>query len=54
MLFTESLKTYISKFQRLKQGNTEYGKAPHKPVLLLAVINQIEKGQITDNRLTLY
>jgi putative restriction endonuclease len=53
MLFAESLKTYISKFQRLKQGNTEYGKAPHKPVLLLAVINQMEKGYITENRLYL-
>ncbi len=53
MLFTESLKTYIVKFQRLKQGNTEYGKAPHKPILLLAVMNQIEKGHITDNRIYL-
>ena len=53
MLNNLLLKTYISKFQRLKQGNTAFGKAPHKPILLLAVIHQIEKGLITDNRLYL-
>ena len=33
----------------LTQGPTQYGKAPHKPVLLLAVIEAFEKGEITEN-----
>ncbi len=32
----------LLKFQRLRQGNTVYGLAPHKPILLLAVIYQME------------
>jgi putative restriction endonuclease len=28
---------------------TKYGKAPHKPILLLAVIESFENGEITDN-----
>ena len=28
---------------------TKYGKAPHKPVLLLAVIESFENGEITEN-----
>lgn len=47
------LQVFIAKLQRLKQGNTVYGKAPHKPVFLLSVIHQIEKGQIVDNRIYL-
>ncbi|QIA06468.1 HNH endonuclease [Draconibacterium halophilum] len=33
----------------LKQAPTKYGKAPHKPVLLLAVIESFESGEIADN-----
>ena len=33
----------------LKLGVTPYGKAPHKPILLLAVIESFENGEITDN-----
>jgi len=33
----------------LKQGVTPYGLAPHKPILLLAVIESFENGEITDN-----
>lgn len=31
-------------FLKLNRGITQYGKAPHKPVLLLAVIDGLEKG----------
>lgn len=53
MTQNDVLQVYISKLKKLKQGNTAYGKAPHKPVLLLAVIHQIEKGGILENRLYL-
>lgn len=33
----------------LKQGVTPYGKAPHKPILLLAVIDSFEAGEIFEN-----
>ncbi|KAA9352923.1 HNH endonuclease [Larkinella humicola] len=45
------LRKYIRAFQKLKQGGTRYGKAPHKPVFLLTIIELIEKRLITENRL---
>ncbi|MFD2932811.1 HNH endonuclease [Spirosoma flavum] len=45
------LATYAHKFTRLKQGGTAYGKAPHKPVFLLTVIELIEKQLITENKI---
>ncbi|MDE5418462.1 HNH endonuclease [Labilibaculum sp. DW002] len=33
----------------LKRGTTKYGPAPHKPILLLAVIEAFEKGEIVNN-----
>lgn len=33
----------------LKRGVTTYGPAPHKPILLLAVFESFEKGEIIDN-----
>ena len=53
MLHKEAFLRYKHKFEKLNRGNTSYGKAPHKPVLLLAVMQQIEKGVITDNRIYL-
>lgn len=46
----QHLKNYLSKFSKLKQGITQYGKAPHKPIFLLAVIDEIENGNITENK----
>lgn len=45
-----TLNTYLKKFTRLRQGVTRYGKAPHKPVLLLTFIELFEKGELTDNK----
>ena len=42
---------YIRKFSKLRQGVTRYGPAPHKAVLLLSVIQGIEKGYITGNQI---
>jgi len=34
---------------KLKRGVTKYGPTPHKPILLLAVIESFEKGEIINN-----
>ncbi len=44
-----NLNKYISKLSSLRQGVTKYGPAPHKPVLMLAVITAFEQGLITRN-----
>ena len=44
---------YSRKFAKLKQGGTKYGKAPHKPVLSLTLIELIEQQIITENRITI-
>ena len=43
---------YTRKFTKLKQGDTQYGKAPHKPVFLLTLLELIDKHLIMDNRVT--
>jgi putative restriction endonuclease len=42
-----SLEYYLHKLTSLKRAN---GKAPHKPVLLLALMENIEAGKVRDNR----
>ncbi|GAB4021645.1 HNH endonuclease [Spirosoma koreense] len=44
------LAVYQRKFIRLKQGVTPYGKAPHKPILLITLLELIGKRLIVDNR----
>jgi len=36
--------------KRAPHRNKRAGKAPHKPVLLLALIQEIEEGRISENR----
>ena len=45
-----SLQKYLKAFTRLKRGVTPYGLAPHKPVLLLSLIELIEKGLVNNNQ----
>jgi putative restriction endonuclease len=45
-----SLQKYLKAFTRLKQGVTKYGPAPHKPILLLSLIELIEKGLVSNNQ----
>ncbi|QCR22339.1 HNH endonuclease [Pontibacter sp. SGAir0037] len=45
-----ALPTYLKKLTHLRQGVTKYGKAPHKPILLLTFIELFEKGEITANK----
>lgn len=49
----KNLQFYTQKFAKLRQGVTRYGPAPHKPVLLLAVMQGIENGLIRENRIEL-
>ena len=46
-----TLNKLLYKFTRLNRANTAYGKAPHKPVLLISIIELIEKGSVCDNRI---
>lgn len=50
MVDKSKLQEYIMRFSKLRQGVTKYGKAPHKPVLLLAFIEMFEKGELTENK----
>ena len=43
------MKGLINDILSLNCAPTKYGKAPHKPILLLAVIESFENGEITDN-----
>lgn len=46
---SSNLSYYVKKLTRLKQGITKYGKAPHKPVLLISLIELIERGEVSRN-----
>jgi putative restriction endonuclease len=43
------MESIIKQLTTLRRGNTDYGLAPHKPILLLAVIESFEKGEIENN-----
>lgn len=45
-----ALSNYLKKFSKLRQGVTRYGKAPHKPVLLLTFIELFEKAELSENK----
>jgi len=49
----KALQIYVRKFSSLRRGVTRYGPAPHKPILLLAVLQGVEAGWITENRIEL-
>jgi putative restriction endonuclease len=48
----EALSYYAKKFQRLRVDRA-HGVAPHKPILLLSVIELIAKGVIQENKIYL-
>lgn len=41
---------YLRAFTHVKRANTRYGLAPHKPILLLTLVELIEKGIVINNR----
>ena len=44
---------YIHAFSHLRKGVTRFGPAPHKLILLLAVIREIEAGRIVQNQIAI-
>lgn len=44
------LQYYSNKFERIRV-DTSRGFAPHKPILLLSIIEMIAKGEISENRI---
>ncbi len=46
----EDLQTYLHAFARINRGSTKYGLAPHKPILLLTLVELLEKGLVFNNR----
>lgn len=46
----EDLQIYLHAFTHLKRGGTRYGLAPHKPILLLTLVELIDKGIVLNNR----
>jgi putative restriction endonuclease len=47
----EILKKYIRYFNQLKRGVTKYGLAPHKPIMLLSILQGIKGNIINENRI---
>lgn len=45
-----SIDKYIYKFNNVNRGSTPFGKAPHKPILLVTLIELIDKGYILNNK----
>ena len=51
-MIEQTLEKYIRLFKKLNRGyNKGLGKAPHKPILLLSVIQLIQNGHISSNRI---
>lgn len=47
----EPLQTYLRAFSKLNRATRHGIKAPHKPVLLLSVIQSIASGEIRENKI---
>lgn len=48
------LAKYLNQLKKLRRAKTErLGAAPHKPILLLAIMDGIEKGEIFSNRISI-
>ncbi|WP_304063186.1 HNH endonuclease [Pedobacter glucosidilyticus] len=46
----ETLNKYLYALSKLKRGSTPYGLAPHKPILLISIIELIDRGVLTENK----
>lgn len=45
-----NLERFLYGLTKLKRGPTSYGLAPHKPILLLTLLDLLDRGYIDDNR----
>lgn len=43
----------LHKFTKLRTANTKYGKAPHKPVLLISILELIKQGHYLNNQISI-
>ena len=51
---TEILEFYAKQFLKLRQGHSKgMGPAPHKPILIISIIELIQKGHITTNKISI-
>ena len=48
---SQTLPYYLNAFKSLKQGTTKYGKAPHKIIMLLSILQAFCNKLITENQL---
>jgi putative restriction endonuclease len=46
-----ALSKYVNKFTHLKRGHSQGRPAPHKPILLLSILEGIETGEIIENKI---
>lgn len=49
----EDIDYYLGAFEKMKRALMRGVKAPHKPLLLLAILNLCQRGTIIDNHIVL-
>ncbi|WP_184547745.1 restriction endonuclease [Mucilaginibacter sp. FT3.2] len=49
-----NLNDYLQKLTHLKRGITKYGLAPHKPILLITLLELISNVHLIENRVSVY
>ena len=53
MIMDKDIDYYLSAFEKMKRAIMRGVKAPHKPLLLLAILNFCQRGIIKDNHIVL-
>lgn len=48
---SKNLDTYIGHFKALHRGSSKYGRAPHKPILLLTLLEAFRREILNENRI---
>ena len=53
MIMDKDIDYYLGGFEKMKRALRRGVKAPHKPLLLLAILNLCQRGTIKDNHIVL-
>ena len=53
MIMNKDIDYYLGVFEKMKRALMRGVKAPHKPLLLLAILNLCQRGTIKDNHIVL-
>lgn len=53
MIMDKDIDYYLSAFEKMKRAIMRGVKAPHKPFLLLTILNLCQRGVIKDNHIVL-